>query len=383
LSDTVTAGTASPAPLLFRTDRPVAHVQSGGLILEHGPHGSGMQLNPTARRIWELTDVPIDLHTLCGRVASEFEVSRGECDDAVRAFLDELAGRGLVEEVPEAPGDAGTRSRYLDLLKRALVNLIYPEHELRIELLEEQARSGGPPPAEQLMRDIRYRSPAEFEELVASKLDGSVRRRRPSRFSHTMVGMARLDNLEYCARKVFADRVPGDFLEAGVCQGGAAIFLRGLQVAFGQTDRRVWLADSFEGLPPPAHEVDRAWDLDWSEGKQPWLACDLAAVQDNFRTYGLLDDGVRWLQGWFSDTLPSAPVERLAILRADADLYQSTREILESLYDRVSPGGFVIIDDYGAIEACRHAVDTFRAERGIADPLRRIDWTGVYWRREA
>jgi len=341
-----------------------------------------MKLNDTARRIWELTDVPIDMDTLCGRVASEFEITRGECDDAVRAFLGELTDRGLVEEVAEAPGDAATRSRYLDLLKRALVNLIYPEHELRIELLEEHGRSGGLA-GEQLMRDIRYRSPAEYDELVASKLDGSVRRRSPNRFSHTMVGMARLDNLEYCARKVFADGVPGDFLEAGVCQGGAAIFMRGLQVALGEGGRRVWLADSFEGLPEPTHEIDRAWDLDWSAEKQPWLACDLRAVQDNFRTYRLLDDNVRWLPGWFADTLPSAPVERIAILRADGDLYQSTRDTLDSLYHRVSPGGFVVIDDYGGFEACRLAVDGFRAEHGVAEPIRRIDWTGVYWRREA
>jgi O-methyltransferase len=373
---------AAPAPLLFRTHRPAAHVQGGGIVLEHGPSGSGMKLNGTARRLWELTDAPIAFDALCARVASEFEVGPGECDEAVRAFVDDLARRGLVEEVDEAPGDAGVRSRYLDLLKRALVNLIYPEHELRIELLEEHGRSRGLA-GEQLMRDIRYRQPAEYEELVASKVDGSVRRRRPSRFSHTMIGMERLDNLEYCARRVFADGVPGDFLEAGVCQGGAAIFMRGLQVALGQEERRVWLADSFEGLPPPTHEVDRAWDLDWSEERQPWLACDIGAVRDNFRTYGLLDDGVRWLQGWFSDTLPEAPVERIAILRADADLYQSTREILDSLYHRVSPGGFVVIDDYGAIDACRHAVDEFRAEHGVTDPIRRIDWTGVYWRREA
>ncbi|HEX8453200.1 MAG TPA: PqqD family peptide modification chaperone [Longimicrobium sp.] len=381
----MTDGTAvrtAPAPLLFRTHRPVAHVQGGGIVLEHGPSGSGMMLNGTARRLWELTDAPITFDALCARVAGEFEIGPDECGQAVRAFLGDLARRGLVDEVDEAPGDAGVRSRYLDLLKRALVNLIYPEHELRIELLEEQGRPRGLE-GEQLMRDIRYREPAEYEELVASKVDGSVRRRRPSRFSHTMVGMERLDNLEYCARRVFADGVPGDFLEAGVCQGGAAIFMRGLQVALGEENRRVWLADSFEGLPPPTHEVDRAWDLDWSEERQPWLACDLDAVQDNFRTYGLLDEGVRWLRGWFSETLPTAPVERLAILRADADLYQSTREILDSLYHRVSPGGFVVIDDYGAIDACRRAVDEFRAEHGIIDPIRRIDWTGVYWRREA
>lgn len=353
------------------------------MILEYGPTGSGMRLNATAQRIWELTQAPIGFHTLCGRVASEFEVTRQECEGAVRAFLDELARRGLVEEVAEAPGDSGMRSRYLDLLKRALVNLIYPEHELRIELLEDGEYPGQWLQAEQLMRDIRYRSPAAFDELIASKRDGSVRRRRPSRFSHTMVGMARLENLEYCARKVFGDGVPGDFLEAGVCQGGAAIFMRGLQVAFGQGDRRVWLADSFQGLPSPTHDLDRAEQLDWREEKQPWLACDLRTVQDNFSTYGLLDDCVRWLPGWFAETLPSAPIERLAILRADADLYQSTRDILDSLYERVSPGGFVIVDDYGAIQACRAAVDSFRDEHGVREPLRRIDWTGVYWRREA
>jgi O-methyltransferase len=342
-----------------------------------------MKLNGAARRIWELTESPIDAGTLCRRVVSEFDVSQEECEEAVRTLLGELASRGLVERVDEAPGDAAMRSRYLELLKSALVNLIYPEHELRIELLEQRCGASAGRPGDQLMRDIRYRSPDDYAELVASKLDGSVRHRRPSRFSHTMVGMARLHNLEYCARKVFADGIPGDFLEAGVCQGGAAIFLRALQLAFGEEHRQVWLADSFEGLPPPTHEIDRAWDLDWSEKKQPWLACDLPAVKDNFRTYGLLDDGVRWLEGWFADSLPGAPVGPIAILRADADLYQSTREVLESLYDRVSPGGFIVIDDYGTIEACRHAVDTFREERGLTEPIRRIDWTGVYWRREA
>lgn len=382
MSDAGVARTASP-PLLFRTHNPRSHVQSRGILLEHGPPGTGMQLNAASGRIWELTEAPTDPDTLCRRVEEEFDVSREECVEAVRTLVGEFASRGLLEDVPEAPGDAEMRNRYLDLLKRALVNLIYPEHELRIELLERRCRASEGRPSEQLMRDIRYRSPEEYEALVASKLDGSVRHRRPSRFSHTMVGMARLHNLEYCARKVFAEGVPGDFLEAGVCQGGAAIYLRALQLAFGEADRQVWLADSFEGLPPPTHELDVAEGLDWSAERQPWLACDLPAVKDNFRTYGLLDDGVRWLPGWFADTLPSAPVGQIAILRADADLYQSTREVLDSLYDRVSPGGFIVIDDYGTIEACRLAVDTFREERGITEPIRRIDWTGVYWRRDA
>jgi O-methyltransferase len=104
-------------------------------------------------------------------------------------------------------------------------------------------------------------------------------------------------------------------------------------------------------------------------------------VKDNVRRYGLLDHRMVFLEGWFRDTLPSAPVERLALLRLDGDLYESTLVALESLYDRVSPGGFIIVDDYGAIAPCRQAVHDFRAARGIVEPLRPIDWTGAYWRR--
>ncbi len=104
-------------------------------------------------------------------------------------------------------------------------------------------------------------------------------------------------------------------------------------------------------------------------------------MQDNFRRYGLLDDQVRFLKGWFRDTLPDAPIERLAVLRLDGDLYESTIQALECLYDRLSAGGYVIVDDYGNVAGCRQAVHDFRAQRGINDPIRPIDWAGVYWRR--
>ena len=104
-------------------------------------------------------------------------------------------------------------------------------------------------------------------------------------------------------------------------------------------------------------------------------------MTEHFRRYDLLGENVFFLPGWFADSLPRAPVRRLAVLRIDADLYQSTREALESLYDKVSPGGFVIIDDYGAFEACRRAVDEFRGRRGVQAPLRRIDWSGVFWKK--
>jgi hypothetical protein len=92
---------------------------------------------------------------------------------------------------------------------------------------------------------------------------------------------------------------------------------------------------------------------------------------------------VRFLPGWFSDSLPHAPVGQLAILRLDADLYASTMDALVPLYDKVAPGGFVVVDDYWAFTPCRMAITEFRESHGITEPIRRIDWSAVYWRKGA
>ncbi len=199
--------------------------------------------------------------------------------------------------------------------------------------------------------------------------------------AETMIGLRRLDNIEDCIAAVIRDRVPGDLLEAGVWRGGATIFMRAVLNAYGDTDRVVWVADSFQGLPKPdpdrfpADEGDKHWT--W-----PQLAVSLEDVQANFARYGLLDGRVRFLAGWFRDTLPQAPVQRLAVLRVDADMYESTMEVLTSLYPKLSAGGYVIIDDYGDVPGCRMAVDDFRTSNGITQDLRAIDGAGVFWQRE-
>lgn len=197
--------------------------------------------------------------------------------------------------------------------------------------------------------------------------------------AETMIGLARLDNIEECARTVFADQVPGDFLEAGVWRGGACILLRALlDLEEGGPKRSVWVADSFEGLPPPNAEK---YPIDRGDGHftVAFLRVGLDEVQANFMRYGLLDEHVRFLKGWFKDTLPG-PVDRLAILRLDGDMYESTIQTLDALYDRVSPGGFVIVDDY-ALTGAHAATNDFRATHGISSPLKSIDWTGVFWRK--
>lgn len=198
--------------------------------------------------------------------------------------------------------------------------------------------------------------------------------------AETMVGLRRLSSLRDCVTRVVRDGVPGDLLEAGTWRGGSAILMRGVLDALGDVDRTVWVADSFQGVPPPDPErypADRG-DTHWTWGE---LAVPVEEVRANFAKYGLLDDRVRFLEGWFKDTLPGAPIEQLAVLRVDGDLYESTLDTLRPLYPKVSAGGFVIIDDYGCVPACKLAVDEFRDEHGIAAPLEKIDWTGVFWRK--
>jgi O-methyltransferase len=323
--------------------------------------------------------VPTTLGTVRARLSREYDVSADQCAEAVDAFVDRLRERGLVRCLPDADERFAARRRYLDLLARALVNLIYPEYDLRLVHLAKGSPGPDRTTSEKLLRDIRYLRPEAFAEVIESRHRPDFTLPRMAYDAHTLVGLARLQHLERLAAVVFAEGVEGDFLEAGVCQGGAAIFLRALQIAYDAPERTTWLADSFAGVPRPSDPVDVARGADYSEAEQPWLAVSRRAVEDNFRTYDLLSDRVRFLEGWFADTLPGAPVERLAILRIDGDLYASTRDVLVALYDRVAPGGFVVVDDYG-FQPCATAVDEFLAERGIADRLRFIDGDAVYWR---
>jgi O-methyltransferase len=370
------------SPLIFPTfphGRPGLRPDGDGVVLMHPTTGLEYRFNATAQAIWEGVQEPTSVAAVRERVSRMFDVGEDEAHDAVTALVEHLSELGLVE-IRAGGAEEALRLRYLGLLERALVNLIYPEHELRMDALENAAASATERAArERELRDIRESDPAEFAALVAAKLDGKVHHGRPCRYSHTMVGLRRLQHLHWCAQRVFADGVPGDFLEAGVCQGGAAIYMRALQVAYGEAHRLLWAADSFEGLPVPEHEKDDGYDF--SEAQQPWLAASLESVRENFRTYDLLSDAVRFLPGWFSDSLPHAPVGELAILRLDADLYASTMDALVPLYDKVAPGGFVVVDDYWAFTPCRKAITEFRETHGITEPIRRIDWSAVYWRK--
>lgn len=245
---------------------------------------------------------------------------------------------------------------YFDLLKRALTNSLFEQE---------------PNPDDW--------EPRYVEGFITHYIRGAA---------VSMLPLARFENLQSCIVDVVRHGVPGDLIETGVWRGGATIFMRGALKALGADDRTVWVADSFEGLPEP--DAQR-FPVEAKTHRGPMMvkqynhfAAGLEQVQGNFGAFGLLDENVQFLKGWFKDTLPMAPIERLAIMRLDGDYYESTWDGLSNLYDKLSVGGYAIIDDYGedTWTYCRKAVDDFRAQREITEPMIRVDSKCYYWQRE-
>jgi O-methyltransferase len=264
------------------------------------------------------------------------------------------------------------RDMYLDLLRSYLTR--YGEDDLA------PIRASNHPIVRRLFgimakRNIRLVRAVPFDEKKRSLgLDWPAS-------AETMIGIQRLAHLQHCVESVLAEAIPGDLVECGVWRGGACILMRAVLAVYGDEKRCVWLADSFAGVPPPDPEnypADKDLRLDLAADV---LAISESAVRNNFKRYGLLDDRVRFLPGWFKDTLPEAPIDRIALLRLDGDLYESTIQAIEALYPRLSAGGFCIIDDYHQIHACRQAVTDYRQRNSISAEVIEIDGTGVYWRK--
>jgi O-methyltransferase len=265
---------------------------------------------------------------------------------------------------------------YLDLLKRVLTRALFAEQFAGVEY------AGG---------DVRRALFAPLKALLDSRRLTLVKREATDRAkrelgrdwpadAESMIGLKRMDNVQACVTDVLRRGVPGDLVETGVWRGGTVIFMRAILRAYGDASRLVWAADSFAGLPPP--DAKYAADAGDRHHKFETLAVSLEQVQENFRRYGLLDERVRFLKGWFKDTLPGAPIEKLSVVRLDGDMYESTMDALVALYPKLSNGGYLIVDDYGIVPGCRKAIEDYRREHGITEPIVDIDGWGAYWRRE-
>lgn len=249
--------------------------------------------------------------------------------------------------------------RYLELLKLALIDALNPTTLTAISLGTGEVRIEELPPE-------RWSDRMNGEDWPVNAV--------------TMVGYARLTNIERCLETVVAENIPGDFIETGVWRGGASMYAAAVLDVLGDTKRRVWLADSYQGLPE-GDGVRYPADANDLHHKVRYMACPLIEVEENFDRFGISTDRVTFLEGWFRDTLPTLADEWWSVVRLDGDMYESSILGFECLYPRLSPGGFCIVDDYG-VPGCHRATDDYRAKHGINVESPEIgESESIYWRK--
>lgn len=287
-------------------------------------------------------------------------------EESLRAALLKHAPKREISASRPRPGEDNLRSAYLELLKLCLCDLA-GARTLSVHRTGDTRRVDSPVFSREL----------DPEELPLRAMGGDWP------FSGlTMVGLSRLDDLQACVESVVADQVEGDVIEAGAWRGGASILARATLDSLGADERTVWVADSFAGLPAPNLEAfpeDRELDL----SRIDFLAVPPEEVRSHFARFGC-EHGIELVEGLFDETLPSLrDHHRWAVVRLDGDTYEATWVGLESLYPGLSAGGYLIVDDYVLLEECRRAVDEFRSQHGITEPIEKVDWNGIRWRRES
>lgn len=253
---------------------------------------------------------------------------------------------------------------YLDLIKRSLGDFLYDA---------DAARSAHFRPY--TYTRLQTGEKVSLNDYKSLKEEGLI----DSKSAHTLIGRKRMDQLQVAIETLEREDIQGDLIETGVLRGGACILMRAVLKALQNKQRKVWVADSFQGFPESelmAHGIKNPEQFNRQ-------AANLAEVKALFARYQLLDEQVQFLPGFFEDSLPHAPIKTLALLRLDSDFYTSTACTLQHLYPKLVTGGFVIIDDYYIFEGCRRAVREYRSTHHIQTPLERIDAAAVFWRKEA
>jgi len=170
-------------------------------------------------------------------------------------------------------------------------------------------------------------------------------------------------------------------------RGGVSVLLRTLAQVHNPA-RHLWLFDSFEGLPEPSAEDDldaARFAAGRAQGRLASIGQCVGTVEEVerllFHEFSLPRESVTIVKGWFQDTLRSYSGQPIALLHVDADWYGSVKRCLESLYRYVSPGGFVVADDYGHWEGARRAVDEFLQDLSPRPTLHRRGYTQAYFQR--
>jgi cephalosporin hydroxylase len=263
------------------------------------------------------------------------------------------------------------RAKHMKVLKAALLNEHYLDHEVRFALLTNHIQDGAPL---HNLRDPARNDQEAFRKLQRGRIGpgGPDDKQATSFLPYTAMGRTQLDHLEQSLEHMRASGTPGDLVECGTGRGGGAIFMRGYLDCYEIDDRDVWVADRFRASKAPAEASGLTRD-----GVAGFRA-DLNVVRDGFDRFGLLDDRVRFLQGPLAATLPASGPEQVALLRIGRGAAGEVRDALDALYDKVVEGGIVIVDAGSEGEA---QVEAFRTDRRIAAPLEKIDASAVCWRR--
>jgi O-methyltransferase len=203
---------------------------------------------------------------------------------------------------------------------------------------------------------------------------GLVERVKP----YTMTSSERLYGLQESCQYVLREAVPGDFVECGVWRGGSSMVMA-LALADSDASRRLWLYDTFEGMTEPDQRdgelAAEHWRRHLTTG-EPIAYSPLDEVKRNLGTTGLAEHRIRFVVGKVESTIPNEAPDRIALLRLDTDWYGSTRHELDHLWRRISPGGVLIIDDYGHFDGARRATDEFFRDLGRRPLFSRLDYTG-------
>ena len=199
----------------------------------------------------------------------------------------------------------------------------------------------------------------------------------------TLLPPKTLDNIKFCITEVVNNNIEGDFIETGVWRGGAVIYAYHVLKGF-NSKKKVYVADSFSGLPKP-NIRDYPQDMGDPHWKIEKLKVSLEEVKNNFKLFGDIDKNVIFLKGWFKNTLYTNDIKKLSVLRLDGDMYESTWQALDALYPKLSVGGYCIIDDFGHIRAKKATLD-YRQKYEIEDEIVLIDKTpgaypSIYWKK--
>jgi cephalosporin hydroxylase len=330
----------------------------------------------------------IDSHPALGELLDRLEGPEGQT--AIAKLAESLRLEGLASYhnlyYTTLPRLTDSVHAYLDLLKGALLNEHYIEQELRMHQLVQCLEHGYAPFGESLREPTR-RLISQFDDLRQRRRSGVQRATADggfgSYFPLTEMGRVRLDRLEQALDTVRLEGVPGDVVECGTGRGGGAVFLRGYLRAYDMRLRKVYVADPFRAAPPGALTTESgAGAVPGGGAGFPELLSDVNSVRDAFSRFDLLDGQVRFLQGPYDECLHDPQLGQVALLRIGDTVGDDVGAILDAVYDRLSPGAVVVVDQY-ARDECRTAIDEFRARRRITDPIERIDDAAVTWRKSS